>query len=906
MSAFPKNYQSQILLALFIVFVMFCVTAIGCPVESSSGGGGDPKADLSTLISECNELLEQWFDMIRPNGDSLTEGDRYVTYNDWQIFDNAIKAARAVFRKPEASDAEIKAAKNSLEAARNTFMEAIVTVALPGEPGVLVQFNASGAIYDGTGPLSGFGTGEKYLIFPLRINLMSNTIAIQAKVKIIAAGGDNGIGFISVDGSERKGYMLTTPGGVKNVGLSNGGSAQGFDSAISNSAGDVYVFKTEISGGKIAHYIYNADTGELITKKDTSTNFSASYGHSATDTVYAAIGGTSVENIEWSEIAVIQAQAKRKYVINELLPQTAIPSFKVDAATARVRKDEQGSVSYTATSAGGTAAAITVTSSDSSTVNVDSFTNGTIKFTGKKTGRANLTVTHPDNSSFSPKIIAVTVIDYPAADSYGVLGSLVYPAVGATNAYTDGELMITFNGPPTLDRAVGFIDIFEKDTGVVADTILLGPEVQKTLGTSNNNINVGLQMTRVEGNSLYITPHFSKLKYNTEYYIAIPSGVITANLNGVAFNGLSDKNDVASWSFKTRPAPILTSPISVEGSQGSTADFRTVYGALEAVASQSGDWTINVAPGTYTELVHYVAGASNQTITINGTDSTNLGGDVIIQYTNGDRMNTGTHPRPSFYFSGANLVLKNITLKNTSTRAGGDPGQAEAIFFANGTGRTLAAYNCSFLSHQDTIQTSGKNWFYKCYIEGDTDYIWGQAETCLLEECKLVSVNDPNKSEKQAVLLVARTGSSDAAVTTVGKGYVLFNSEVTTESGMTTFLARNAGGSGFYDQCAVINTKFINLGTGTISLWRNSSLFYLADAAEHVGFKIYNNTLEGGTFSTAGMPTAGGSVMTTVLFDAEYNSRDKILNRVYNKSGSYQAAEFIWNITSLESTFGAN
>jgi pectin methylesterase-like acyl-CoA thioesterase len=469
----------------------------------------------------------------------------------------------------------------------------------------------------------------------------------------------------------------------------------------------------------------------------------------------------------------------------------------------------------------------------------------------------------------------------------------VYPAVGSVNAYTDGELMITFNDPPVLNRATGFIEIYEKEKDVPTDTILFSNEIQETLGTSNNNINVGLQMTRVVGNSLYMTPHFGKLKYNTEYYIVIPSGAISANLNGAPFNGLSKE-----WAFKTRTAPNLTSPISVEGFQNSTADFRTVYGALEAIASKSGNWTINVAPGTYTELVHYAAGASNQSITINGTGNMDFGKDVLIQYTNGDKMNTGTHPRPSFYFSGANLVLKNITLKNTSTRAGGDPGQAEAIFFANGTGKTLAAYNCSFLSHQDTIQTSGKNWFYKCYIEGDTDYIWGRAEVCLLENCKLVSVNDPNKSEKQAILLVARTGSTDAA--TVGKGYVLINSEVTTENGMTTYLARNAGGSGFYDQCAVINTKFTGvIGAG---LWRNSALFYLAGAAEHVGFKVYNN---GGMFSTAGMPT-GSTVMTDALFNDEYNSRDKILNRVYNKNGSYQAADFIWNITSLESTFGAN
>jgi len=486
----------------------------------------------------------------------------------------------------------------------------------------------------------------------------------------------------------------------------------------------------------------------------------------------------------------------------------------------------------------------------------------------------------------------------------------VYPAAGVADAYTDGELMITFDSAPVLNNG-GEIYIYDKESGGKVDTIRFADERQITLGNSNNDLAVGSQLARVEESSVYFTPHFGKLEYGKQYYVAIPQGAITADLDGEPFEGLSEDKAAARWFFTTRAAPALdnNTPITVDGAQGANADFRTVYGALTAIAARSGNWTINVAPGVYTELVHYAAGASNQTITINGTGSEKFGADVLIQYTNNAVLATSasgaTIRRPSFYFNGANLALKNITLKNTSKRAPGyDPGQAETLYF-DGNNRTLAAYNCSFLSHQDTIQTKGKNWFYKCYIEGDTDYIWGTANVCLLEECELVSVNDPNKSNKEAILLVARTGSSDPAVPTVPKGYVIFNSKVTTENGMTTYLARNAGGSGaFYDQCAVINTAFINQGAGKIAgtIWRSGSYNHIDGQAEHVGWKLYGNTVNGSPQSTVGM-LADTAVIDPALYALEYGGRYAILNRVYNKIGDYADAEPVWDISALEAAF---
>lgn len=531
-----------------------------------------------------------------------------------------------------------------------------------------------------------------------------------------------------------------------------------------------------------------------------------------------------------------------------------------------------------------------------------------------KTGlESNITPANAADPALAGKLFPAVAVNFPESDDYGRIAGRVYPAPGSDLAYTDGELMITFDNQPSLAVGMG-IFIFDKDSGEAVDAVYFDGETQTTLGNSNNVINVGSQLARVTGNSIYITPHFGKLKYNRRYYIAIPDGAVAASLNGKNFTGLSSNKDTAAWSFTTRAQPVLnvTAPVTVEGSQNSTADFRTVYGALAAIASKEGNWTINVASGVYNDLVHYAANAANQTVIINGAGGAKYGRDVVLQYSVSNFLNAGpgeTQRRPSFFFSGANLVLKNITLKNTSARSSGyDPRQAESLCFANGNvsekeRRTFAAYNCSFLSHQDTVQTSGKNWFYKCYIEGDIDYVWGTADVCLLEECELVSVNDPNKSVKEAVLLVARTGSTSPAAPTVGKGYVICNSIVKTQTGMTTYLGRNAGGNTFFDQTAVINTAFINEGSGKIAdaIWNNVGIF-LEGAVEHVGRKIYGNTVNGQPLDTGRLP-ANTAIMTPDLYNAEYCNRELILNRVYNKSGAYESTMSIWNISGLEADF---
>ncbi|MFH0999644.1 MAG: pectinesterase family protein [Bacteroidota bacterium] len=79
---------------------------------------------------------------------------------------------------------------------------------------------------------------------------------------------------------------------------------------------------------------------------------------------------------------------------------------------------------------------------------------------------------------------------------------------------------------------------------------------------------------------------------------------------------------------------------------------------------------------------------------------------------------------------GDDFIAKNLTIQNTS----GEVGQAVALsVIAN---RAVIS-NCNILGNQDTLYTSGDNnkqYFTNCYIEGTTDFIFGNA-TVLFENC---------------------------------------------------------------------------------------------------------------------------------------------------------------------------
>ena len=491
-----------------------------------------------------------------------------------------------------------------------------------------------------------------------------------------------------------------------------------------------------------------------------------------------------------------------------------------------------------------------------------------------------------------------------------------FPEPGSAGAHVDGELAIVFDEAPALNRDGAEVRIYDAWDGTLAAAIPLSGARLLMMGTSNNNHYVGDQLARIEGNVVYVriptwAPQASAseqnrrrvMQYDREYRVEIADGVITGRIDGEAFVGVSGRD----WTFATRSAPTLSEavPVTVDRSRDSDADFRSVFGAMEAVSGRGGSWTIHVAPGVYNELVNYNAGAN---VAVVGRGSAPFGGDVVIRWTNNQQMNEGTHLRASFRFSGADLVLKNVALENATRRTGSGNWQAETLFFANGAptaanprGRTVAAYNSSFLSYQDTVQTTGRAWFYRCRVEGDLDYVWGTSEATLVESCELVSLRDPMRNDANAIVFVSRAQNRDGFI---GKGYVLLNSRVTTMPGAVTRFARNVGANGV-DQVAVINNVFLNVGTGTVNPnpWSGGTHVTGGFPPESVGLKTFGNSMEDGSPLALSGPTH--SVMAEEHVAAEYGGRRAILNRWFNVASGEYADRVEWDIGALETLFGA-
>ena len=740
---------------------------------------------------------------------------------------------------------------------------------------------------------------EAYLVYNRKVDIAKDAITLQAKVNFNSLSGHVGVGFISVEGTSRVGYQLLTGQNIKNVNCTEGGSGQGFDSKVDGFAWATdkdYIFNVAISDGKISYIVYDVDgTTELAAKKETVIY------HGSDDIVYPAFGGTRGNAATFSDITV--TVNGNKYTIDGIDAQGQLPTLSLDSSVIRIKSSETGTVKATATY-NGSSAKVTAVSADDSAVTVAVADDGTITVTPiKATPGVVVTVTNA-SATYITASFTVVVADYPTTNAY-TLNS--YPAAGATAAYTDGSLRLTFDSAPTLNSA-SFVAIFD-DAGELVDTITMSDEKQTT--NAGNTIKVKSQLVRVSGNDVLITPHFGVLENEKTYYVAIPQGAITGKIGGVDFDGLSnDKEAAGAWSFKTRAAHAASATMTVSADESATPDFRTVYGALAAIGTtDTGSYTINLSAGEYYELVNAkIAGTVKivgpSTAEANGTDTTK---NAVIKYINHNEWNGGTAIRPSFYISGTgNLVLENVTIWN-ATRRGVDTdageAQAEAIYFQS-TG-TIAAYNSTFKSYQDTIQVGnkgGRGWFYKCYVEGDVDFLWGTADVVLFEECTLKALNDSARTTKSEDLLVARTYLTSNKI---AKGFVVFNSTIEVEDGITLSFGRCAGsGDGFYDQCAVVNT--IVKGTLSDGWWTEKNYTPLKDFEKYAGWKDYNITDANGTALSPTSRTEKTYALDTATYSLEFNGRNAILNRIFDTSTSaYATLSEKWDVSALETEFSA-
>jgi len=162
-----------------------------------------------------------------------------------------------------------------------------------------------------------------------------------------------------------------------------------------------------------------------------------------------------------------------------------------------------------------------------------------------------------------------------------------------------------------------------------------------------------------------------------------------------------------------------------------SGNFTSIQKAIDACkAFPDTRITIFVKNGTYKEKVLVPSCNTQLSIVGESVEKTLITFDDFF-----DKINRGRNS--TFYtftlkIEANDFILENITIENSA----GPVGQAVALHVE---GDHCVFRNCRFLGFQDTVYAAGRfsrMFFTNCYIEGTTDFIFGEA-TVLFETCTI-------------------------------------------------------------------------------------------------------------------------------------------------------------------------
>lgn len=227
--------------------------------------------------------------------------------------------------------------------------------------------------------------------------------------------------------------------------------------------------------------------------------------------------------------------------------------------------------------------------------------------------------------------------------------------------------------------------------------------------------------------------------------------------------------------------PGITQTITV--AKDGSGQFSTVQAAVDSIPSGSSTHIrIDIKAGTYTEKLT-IASRTNLCLVGAGNTST------ILAYGDSNSKVGSTSGSASVHISANDFSAANLTIQNTF----GSGSQAVAL---RTTGQRQQFLNCRFVGYQDTLYThSGMQYFRNCYVQGNTDYVFGGA-TAVLQDCEARNV------EKGSAVTAPNTDASTAY------GIVFLGGKMTAVSGVKSVaLGRPWGVAGF--------GAFLNMDLGT-------------------------------------------------------------------------------------------
>lgn len=266
-----------------------------------------------------------------------------------------------------------------------------------------------------------------------------------------------------------------------------------------------------------------------------------------------------------------------------------------------------------------------------------------------------------------------------------------------------------------------------------------------------------------------------------------------------------------------------------------TGDVRTVQAAVDLVpANNTSTATITVKKGTYSGRV--VVPSNKPNIVLVG--ATGVATDVVI--TASRPQNTdGTEGSATVLLGAKDIEVRHLTIRNDYNEAANGASQALALYVKADRQRFR---NVRLIGDQDTLLTHGsvRAYFYKSYIEGDVDFIYGSG-TAVFDNCEIYS-STRNQSNNGYVTASATPGSRTY-------GILIVNSRLTGDAGAgTVYLGRpwHPGGDTTANPQVLIRNTSLGAHIRTAQPWTDMSGFSWKDAR----LSEYRNTGAGATVNS--------------------------------------------------------
>jgi pectinesterase len=191
----------------------------------------------------------------------------------------------------------------------------------------------------------------------------------------------------------------------------------------------------------------------------------------------------------------------------------------------------------------------------------------------------------------------------------------------------------------------------------------------------------------------------------------------------------------AAYSQEIRPTKIT---VASDGS----GNYKTIQEAVNSIRDLGqARVTIQIKKGTYKEKLIIPSWKTAITFLGENRDSTIITYDDYSGKLNSQATETESKQKISTFTSytmlvqGNDITIENLTVQNTAVRVG----QAVALHVE---GDRVKVKNCKITGNQDTLLVTkggSRQYFEECYIEGTTDFIFGEA-TVLFVNCTIKSL----------------------------------------------------------------------------------------------------------------------------------------------------------------------